>query len=201
MTKREELTAKIEALEEIAMDEACGGLCRSLKVLYSSYENTEASRDLTITRGLIEGSAVMKIVNEYYAQLAALPPDQPELTRMAEWEDQRVQKVYELLCLKEIPGDENEHWEGRLARLIVASLFAQPEQADIAIDRAWVEGAKFGWNCAQYDECVAPSLRSASNRERHEALEKQAEQRFQEAIGGRLEQIREARKALEKELE
>ena len=48
-----------EALEKIAKDKHSGGLCRALKVLYSSYENTEAPRDLTITLGLIEGSEVL----------------------------------------------------------------------------------------------------------------------------------------------
>jgi hypothetical protein len=41
---------------------------------------------------------------------------------LAEWEDQRVQLVYELLCDQVAPPAE-EHWEGFSARRIVAALF------------------------------------------------------------------------------
>mgnify|MGYP000128344972 CR=1 FL=1 len=42
---------------------------------------------------------------------------------LAEWEDPRVQTVYEMLCdHDERPANPEEHWEGYIARRIVAVL-------------------------------------------------------------------------------
>ena len=50
-------------------------------------------------------------------------PAQPEPA--AQWDDPRVQRVYELLCSDEAPPKE-QHWEGWLARRIVDALAASP---------------------------------------------------------------------------
>jgi hypothetical protein len=49
-------------------------------------------------------------------------PEQPEPT--AQWDDPRVQAVYQVLCSDEAPPPE-QHWEGFLARRIVDALAAQ----------------------------------------------------------------------------
>lgn len=41
---------------------------------------------------------------------------------MATWEDERTQVVYRLLCSDETPPNMEEHWEGWVARRIVAAL-------------------------------------------------------------------------------
>jgi hypothetical protein len=43
--------------------------------------------------------------------------------KLADWQDPRVQLVYRLLCSDEKPPME-DHWEGYLARRIVAELEA-----------------------------------------------------------------------------
>lgn len=45
-------------------------------------------------------------------------------TTLPEWEDPRVQLVYDLLCDGLAPPDPAEHWEGWMARRIVAALAA-----------------------------------------------------------------------------
>lgn len=52
----------------------------------------------------------------------------PLTTAPAKWEDPLVQTVYRLLC-NDIEPPEGEHWEGFVARRIVAALRA-PEAAD-----------------------------------------------------------------------
>ena len=47
----------------------------------------------------------------------------PKLTE--NWEDKRIQIVYELLCSLEVPPAD-QHWEGWVAKRIVNSLAAQP---------------------------------------------------------------------------
>lgn len=44
--------------------------------------------------------------------------DQPT----ANWEDERTQVVYRLLCSDDAPPNMEEHWEGWVARRIVAAL-------------------------------------------------------------------------------
>lgn len=44
---------------------------------------------------------------------------------VADWEDSRVQIVYDLLCDDKTPPNPQEHWEGWLARRIVGALFAE----------------------------------------------------------------------------
>ena len=48
--------------------------------------------------------------------------DTTELIDLAEWEDPRVQLVYKILCDDVRPSDDDEHWEGFVARRIVAAL-------------------------------------------------------------------------------
>ena len=46
-----------------------------------------------------------------------------QLLNMApEFDDPAVQEVYRILCLTELPGPSEEHWEGKMARMIVASM-------------------------------------------------------------------------------
>lgn len=40
----------------------------------------------------------------------------------AEWDDARVQIVYDLLCSEEMPPNPEQHWEGWTAQRIVAAL-------------------------------------------------------------------------------
>jgi hypothetical protein len=42
--------------------------------------------------------------------------------------DPQVQLVYQMLCLDEGPPDKSEHWEGWIARRIVAALKAAPQE-------------------------------------------------------------------------
>lgn len=48
-------------------------------------------------------------------------------TNCRAWDDARVQTVYRLLCDDTQPP-ENEHWEGFVARRIVAALFPEETQ-------------------------------------------------------------------------
>lgn len=50
-------------------------------------------------------------------------------TALPEWNDPRVQIVYEILCDIDLctPPNPEEHWEGWTARNIVAALFNQQE--------------------------------------------------------------------------
>jgi hypothetical protein len=57
------------------------------------------------------------------------PPAQPQAqgdALMPAFDDPRVQIVYELLCSEEAPLNKQEHWEGWVARKIVAALSAPP---------------------------------------------------------------------------
>jgi hypothetical protein len=57
------------------------------------------------------------------------PPTQPPAqgdALMPAFDDPRVQIVYELLCSEEAPPNKQEHWEGWVARKIVAALSAPP---------------------------------------------------------------------------
>lgn len=69
--------------------------------------------------------ALMAMVREY-ARFSLPAPPAPEAT----WEDPRVQTVYGLVCDGTEPP-EGEHWEGFLARRIVAALYppAMPAEA------------------------------------------------------------------------
>lgn len=72
-------------------------------------------------------------------ELAAAPAVQPE--PQAQWDDPRVQRVYEVLCSNEAPPPE-QHWEGWVARRIVDALAAvSAAQAEpIAIVKRGTDG-------------------------------------------------------------
>lgn len=52
-----------------------------------------------------------------------------------EWDDDDVQAVYRMLCSDELPGAPDEHWEGKVARSVVAYFrsreAAQPTAAEV----------------------------------------------------------------------
>jgi hypothetical protein len=54
------------------------------------------------------------------------------------WEDPRVQIVYTLLCADEAPPDREEHWEGWIARRIVAALATKPAETPAAESDEWL---------------------------------------------------------------
>jgi hypothetical protein len=57
------------------------------------------------------------------------PNDDPVRQALAHWNDPRVQAVYEILCSEEAPPNPEEHWEGWIARRIVAALSTLPQAA------------------------------------------------------------------------
>lgn len=58
--RRMKLIGAAEELERIAQDREVGGACRRLRVLLCDYEQTEAPRDMTITRAFIEATELLK---------------------------------------------------------------------------------------------------------------------------------------------
>jgi hypothetical protein len=69
---------------------------------------------------------------------ATAPPDdsvgrltQEEEELLPKWGDPRVQTVYDLLCDDVVPRNRAEHWEGFLARRIVAALSAAPAPVEV----------------------------------------------------------------------
>lgn len=51
-----------------------------------------------------------------------------QAVRLAEWEDERVQLVYQLICDTDNWPPSEEHWEGWVARRIVAALERELEE-------------------------------------------------------------------------
>ena len=58
--RRQKLIGAAEELERIAQDREVGGMCRRLRVLLCDYEQTEAPRDMTITRAFIEATELLE---------------------------------------------------------------------------------------------------------------------------------------------
>ncbi len=55
----------------------------------------------------------------------------PVREALAEWEDPRVQIVYRLLVDDTAPPNSEEHWEGWVARRVVAALAQEPAMLDV----------------------------------------------------------------------
>lgn len=45
--------------------------------------------------------------------------------KLPDWEDERVQIVYRVMCEDKMPPNPEEHWEGYLSRRIIAALFPE----------------------------------------------------------------------------
>ena len=50
------------------------------------------------------------------------------LIELAEWDDPQVQIAYRILCDDQGPPNLEEHWEGWVARRIIAALRASSEK-------------------------------------------------------------------------
>ena len=48
--------------------------------------------------------------------------DEQLLAKAPDFDDTDVQEAYRILCLTELPGPSSEHWEGKMARMIVAAI-------------------------------------------------------------------------------
>ena len=82
--------------------------------------------------------APMDVVMQINVQLAAAEAREKEALA-TDWEDTDVQAVYRMLGSSELPGPAEEHWEGKVARMVVAHMRsraseaskAQPSAADV----------------------------------------------------------------------
>lgn len=75
----------------------------------------------------------------YYTKLLAAAEAREKEALGTDWEDTDVQAVYRMLGSSELPGPAEEHWEGKVARMVVAHMRsraaeareAQPTAADV----------------------------------------------------------------------
>ena len=82
--------------------------------------------------------APMDVVMQINVLLAAAEAREKEALG-TDWEDTDVQAVYRMLGSSELPGPAEEHWEGKVARMVVAHMRsraaeareAQPTAADV----------------------------------------------------------------------
>lgn len=82
---------------------------------------------------------------------------------LPEWADERVQTVYRVLCETEHPPTPAEHWEGWVARRIVAALTTPLRPEDVTEEE--VEAALNQWFSGndywKREESTRPLMRAA----------------------------------------
>ena len=72
--------------------------------------------------------APMDVVMQINVLLAAAEAREKEALG-TDWEDTDVQAVYRMLGSSELPGPAEEHWEGKVARMVVAHMRSRAAEA------------------------------------------------------------------------